>query len=663
MGSPEAAKTQPSWFTRLADHLRDTYLTADLCWLGVLRILLGTLLSVDLIRRWTDARTFYTNDGILPNHFSMFRPMGRNVFSIYHAFSTLGEISVAFAFSLVFFVLFTVGWRTKLFHILSFVCITSLNARNIFVENGGTVVVNILAFWTLFMPLGKRLSVDSVLSSMRKHPEQSAEDLRQPLPRDNAPVVTLAVLALLLQWASIYFFNAAHKTGRGWHDGTAIWWFWQQDRIVTWFGIWAREHVPIGMIRYLTWSVLGMEGTLPVLLLFPVWRVWLRRIGLLLAIGLHGGIALSSRLGPFSYVMTIAFVGLLSAPDWQLLARWFGRSERAKTVIYDSGCGVCFEVARLLRRFDPFERLSFVGSHETERLPSGVDAAMLERTVVVVDAKGRIHLEERAVFEALRALPGGSLLAFWMRVPGLSNFARFLYRAFARNRMRISTWLGLSACGVPASAPEARPASAADAQTTTLRKELDGLGALVRECAVAGMIVVLGSQSAVENVFLRRFVHVRQPEWMATVVAYPRLFQGWGMFAPEPPYDDGRFIVDGRTADGRKLDPLTGAEPDFDPYAPHGWGHDQLWCDFHNRIRFPGHSGNRQHLRDYLLNLHVLRGLPEDRLVAFDVWWIQDRSPPPGQQHGEPLPPQKLLSYGVVRDSGASQWLAQGARR
>ena len=46
-----------------------------------------------------------------------------------------------------------------------------------------------------------------------------------------------------------------------------------------------------------------------------------------------------------------------------------------------------------------------------------------------------------------------------------------------------------------------------------------------------------------------------------------------------------------------------------------------------------------------------------DRLVAFDVWWVSDRSPPPGVARGEPLAPEKLLSYGSVTDSAAAPWL------
>src|SRR5690242_8681513 len=82
------------------------YCRADLRWLGVFRILLGAMLSVQLLNCWGVARDFYTNDGILPNHFSLFRPLGRGVISLYHAFSTLDEVNVAFALTLVVFLTF-----------------------------------------------------------------------------------------------------------------------------------------------------------------------------------------------------------------------------------------------------------------------------------------------------------------------------------------------------------------------------------------------------------------------------------------------------------------------------------------------------------------------------------------------------------------------------
>jgi hypothetical protein len=117
------------------------------------------------------------------------------------------------------------------------------------------------------------------------------------------------------------------------------------------------------------------------------------------------------------------------------------------------------------------------------------------------------------------------------------------------------------------------------------------------------------------------------------------------------------MIIDGRTKDGRKLDPLTGEEPDFNPEAPNGWNHSQFWCDYHNRIRYANHAPNRQHLKDYILNQHKYSGRPQDEIVAFDAWWVQDQSPHPGETKGKPMAPLKLTSHGFVKDSGATPWL------
>jgi predicted DCC family thiol-disulfide oxidoreductase YuxK len=653
--SSEAAEKSERRRQGRSAFFREHYLTVDLRWLGIFRISFGCLLCVEVLRRWYYARPFYTNDGVLPNHFSLFRPMGRDVFSIYHAFSTLGEVSVAFALTLLVFVCFTLGFKTKLMHVLSALCITSLNSRNLFVENGGTVVVNLLTVWTLFLPLGRRLSLDALLASLRAVREQTPEALNRratPGPAANQ-FVSLVVLALILQWSAIYFFNAVHKSGEGWRDGSALHWFWHQDRIVTQLGVFARNHAPVWSISLLTYTTLAVEHVLGVILLLPLARTWTRRIALLLAIGLHGGIALSSRLGPFSYVMTMFFVLLLGDRDWQLLGRWFGRESRKRTVIYDADCGICLLTARILKRLDVFERLTFVGNYEREKIPSALDDETLTRTFAVIDSRGRVFTQARGVYEMSKALPFGVLATFWLRLPVLSSLGDAAYRKLADNRMQVSAWLGLGACGLrsPRSdEPAAEASSAADVSET-------GAVSLLREAAVVLLAVILGTQLLADNPAVRRRFHVGMPRWMATVVNYPRLYQGWGMFAPEPPYEDGRLVVDGRTKDGRKLDPLTGRAPEFDPRTEVGWGHEQFWCDYHNRIRLPGHEGNRQHLQAYLLNLHKYEGRPKDELVSFDVWWIQDRSPPLGEREGEVLTPEKILSYGFVQDSGAAPWL------
>ena len=642
----------------VGDFIQARYFTADARFLGVFRIGFGALLTWDGLRRFEGAREYYSNDGFLPNHFSLFRPMGDGVFSLLHAFSSLAEVRCVMAVMLAIFACYTLGFRTRLAQILAFVSITSLDARDLFVENGGDVLVNLMAAITILLPLGRRFSVDAVLASMRARHEtspQALNDRAEPPPPDNT-VVSLLVLVLFLQLATVYFFNFVHKSGVGWRNGSAIWWFLQQNRIVTHLGIFIREHVPYSVIRVFCYSALSIEFSLPWILLFPFFRSWMLRIALLLGVGLHGGIALTSRLGPFSYAMMLFYVLLLSADDARLVARWFGRPSRRRTVIFDVDCGICLFICRLLKRLDPCERLTFVGNDRAEALPPGVDLATAERTVVVVDAEGRVHLEERAVFEIARALPFGILFCFWLRVPGLSDLGRAGYRAVARHRVQISSWFGLGACGLGPRPAALEPALEPE-KPATFRAYRTGLFNFGRETLVAILLVMLVIQAANDNQWLNRRVHVKRPDWVVRTVNTFRLLEGWGMFAPEPPYDDGHVVVDARTKDGRKLDPFTLALPDFDPYTRTGWGHEQFWCDYNNRIRFDFHVPNRQHLRDYLRHWHEYVGRPQDELVAFDVWWVNDKPPPPGEQRPEPLPPQKLVSFGYVADSLATPWL------
>lgn len=649
-------EAQPASKPSIVAFFNQHYRTVDPRWLGIFRICFGLLLISELGWRWSYARLMFSNDGILPNHFSLFAPMGQDLFSIYHVFSTIGEVHVAFALTLFVFVCFTLGYKTRLFHILSAFLITSLHSRNIFTENGGSVVTHSLAIWTMFLPLGRCFSIDALRRSFAQEHEQSSAALNRRTPAPVEPFVSLVVLALLLQWSIIYFFNTVHKNGVGWRNNSAIYWFLYQDRIVTWVGVWAREHVPYAVFSTLTRMTLVVEGTLSVILLMPINQKWLRRVAFLLALGLHGNIAMLARLGPFSYVMVLFFLMWFGQEELDFLGRWFGRAARSVTVVFDADCGICLWTCRLLKRLDPWQRITFVGNDELDKLPAGVDPKLCETSVVVVDAQGRIFTEERAVRSAVRALPFGILAVAWLYVPGLNLLGRALYRVVARNRLAISAFFGLGACGVPAAVAEQAPRPGA--WLGRVGDEWRSMRGVARETAVLMLMVVLSTEVVKSNPFISRHFQIKRPEWMTEVIGYTRMLEGWGMFAPEPPYEDGRLVVDGRTVDGRKWDPFTNDTPEFDPESPRGWQHDQLWCDYSNHIRWPHNQGRRQFLRNYLVNQHLYSHRPQDKLVSFDVWFIQDKSPKPGEKHGVPLPPEKLVSFGTVSDSGAKPWLA-----
>ena len=133
--------------------LRDHYLRIDPRSLGLFRLGFGLVLIFDLLRRFRYIKEFYSNDGVLPNHNHLFnlRATGQ-VWSLLHAFSTEGESTFAFGLIFVAYLLFTVGYRTRVFHAVSLAALVSLTARNILLENAGNYAAIALLAFTLFLP-------------------------------------------------------------------------------------------------------------------------------------------------------------------------------------------------------------------------------------------------------------------------------------------------------------------------------------------------------------------------------------------------------------------------------------------------------------------------------------------------------------------------------
>src|SRR6185369_2059433 len=130
--------------------------------LALLRIVLAILLVVDLVARLRLVDTLFSNEGVLTNHFSLFRPLAPFQFSLYHAASSTRDVTVVFWLTLLVYVLFTVGYRTRLFQVISFILVTSLHTRNLLTELPSDTPLHLFLAWSLVMPLGARFSIDNV---------------------------------------------------------------------------------------------------------------------------------------------------------------------------------------------------------------------------------------------------------------------------------------------------------------------------------------------------------------------------------------------------------------------------------------------------------------------------------------------------------------------
>jgi predicted DCC family thiol-disulfide oxidoreductase YuxK len=683
----------------------ENYLTTDARSLGLGRIVLSVVLLVDLIRRVPDITLFYSNLGMVPNHMMMWRPPTQWMFSFFFLASWPDEVAVGFVICGFVYLALLVGWRTRIMQFLALICVLSLHGRVTLMENGGDWMLGELTLWTAFMPLGRRFSLDAVRASLRARRETTAAELEDRAALGTTAsniVISLAAFALVLQLADAYLFNALHKGGQTWRQGTAVHYVLHQDRIVTMFGVWMRPHMTLWLSRVLSWGSLATEALLPALLLSPVHKTWTRRVAILCVLGLHTGFQLFINLGVFSWTMISYTPFLLTAADWEWLARRGARDPRRLTAYFDAGCGVCFQIARLLARLDRFHRVRFVSSAE---VPAGVDipADMLERTIVVVDERtGRKTTRADAMAQILRVLPIGWLWSLPLRLPGLHALANWGYDLFAGRRQSISGWLGLAACALPPRKPPAieaapveplpvepvpatseivapypgeppLPAAAAlppsdvpafeqpafgppppppDASRAPIREVIRRAVWVLREGTVLAFIITLVSETLFINAAVPQFLKHEQPLWIKRLVAYPRLIQAWSMFASDAPVTDQNLVVDAITVDGRHVDPYseaTGRYPNPGrSEIPVRLDNDSFVFNYTGRL--PTNPAYHNAFTDWILRYPERTGNPNDKIVRFDAYEVDDDSPPPGQ-----LQPRNVRSHVFLSYPGASR--------
>lgn len=614
---PEAPTPEArSRLSRFVAFMRERYCRMDPRTAGAFRIMVGLLCALDTIRRWSYARVFYSNEGVLTNHYHLYRPSGEYNFSVFSAFSSLGEVHVAFGLALLCHLLLMIGWHARVFAVLSFVLVTSLDNRLVLIENGGYVVVNLVTMYAMFLPIERRFSVDAWRRSMRERRERSIADLgeRYRPARETEDHVSIAVLLVLVNLSLVYFLNVVNKSGSMWRKGETVHYVMHIDRMVTGLAVFMREHLPMPFVRVATWWTLCQEALMVPLLLWPSGRRVTRTLAILSIWALHTTFGAMMRLGPFSWFMIVWSFAAIGREQWDLLERWYRRRAQPRVVVVDGNSPLGLFVARVISRLDGLDLLRF------EESDAGVGNPPLLATRE--EGSGHSTTGMAALGEIAQALPGGRYAFALLRVASLGLMGP-IYAYLESNREGVARFFGLDRPREASPPPgEPSPIGAALRRGRVYARE----GVLIYFALCSTLQTITENKNVPERV--RQVIKLPKPV-MATI-NYPRLYQGWSMFAPNPITDDGVVAVDGRTIDGRRIDPFTGKEPDLDLTDARGLGLGQVQQDYFNRIRLDRNTVYRHGLSEYLQQWHVRTGNKNDELVSFDVYWVRDQCPQPG---------------------------------
>lgn len=118
----------------------------------------------------------------------------------------------------------------------------------------------------------------------------------------------------------------------------------------------------------------------------------------------------------------------------------------ALTLYFDGNCPFCATEMARLRQWDRHGALAFVDIAAPSFAPAnlGVSAADLDREIHSVNGNGMLLIGIDSVLAAY-TLVGKAWLVWPLRIRLLRPPLAVLYRCFARNRYRMSRWLGYRA--------------------------------------------------------------------------------------------------------------------------------------------------------------------------------------------------------------------------
>ncbi len=279
------------------------YFYCDLRSLALLRMCLGLLIMADLALRARHLVAHYTDLGAAPSalildeygfacYFSLHWWLSGSVTAEAGAFLAGGLAAAALL----------LGFRTRLATIACWYLQASLLTRTPLVHTAGDRTLLLLLFWSMFLPLGARWSLDS---------------RRRPLAASNVHV-SVATFAILLQVCFIYWFSVVLKLQVPmWREGYAVNFALTRDSYATAFAVWLRQYH--GLMEVLTLGTLAWELLGPALPFIPKLTAPGRVMAVVGSCVLHLSFAVCMNLGIFAFISSAAWMVFLPTALWDRL--------------------------------------------------------------------------------------------------------------------------------------------------------------------------------------------------------------------------------------------------------------------------------------------------------------------------------------------------------
>jgi hypothetical protein len=208
-------------------------------------------------------------------------------------------VAALFWVLLVFAVLLTIGCFTRLSSIAVWLCLASIQQRNLFITHGGDTFLRVTGFFLMFAPAGAALSIDRLIRVRR-----GIEG------REIQPKAPWAQRMIQFELAFVYIISFWWKvTGHTWLNGTALFYVIHLHQIQR-FPLPRWVQFPI-VLRLGSWFTLGLEFCLGTLIWVRRFRYPLLLVGLLFHLCLEYGL----NLPMFQWDILTAYVLFIDPED------------------------------------------------------------------------------------------------------------------------------------------------------------------------------------------------------------------------------------------------------------------------------------------------------------------------------------------------------------
>jgi predicted DCC family thiol-disulfide oxidoreductase YuxK len=497
-------------------------LGADCRSLAVLRVGVGMIVILDICQRLSDLEAHYTDFGVAPRSLIIENLDSRWLASLFFLSGAWQVEFFLFLAAGILGVMLLIGYRTRLATIGCWIFLTSLDVRNPYVAQGGDMLLRIAVFWSMFLPLGARFSVDSAWN----HQQGNA----------SKHVFSVGTVAYTAQIVAMYWFSVLAKSGvEWWREGGAVYYALSIDYMVTPLGSLVLQ-LPSIILKFATWSVLSFEACGPLLLLSPWFTGPLRTFAVFGFVALHCAFLLTLFVGVFPLIGIVSVLFFLPPWFWDnLVPKLKPSSQVALTVYYNLECRLCWKIVQLLKTFLLSSQMKILPAQSSATIQA---AAGCDKLWTVVDESGRRSFG----YQGLIALVQSSMLFAWLGpILRLSVIEKVGNRVFnyAMKPQLHSCWTG---------------------QNTSIPLPIK----LQPSTGVSFVTMILMVYTIAWNIANLPNSPIELSERLRSVGNLVGLHQSWELFAPFPAKDDGWYVIPGLLGDGRQLDLFRGgAELDW----------------------------------------------------------------------------------------------------